>query len=170
MAYPCNRTLAMIQTKPYTIPRPILSRIAALYYLRTFWPILLLPVLFGLSLAIFGPNRMFRFFGAVLAIWPATAFARSLLLVGKPAQAWAKPTTMSFDDEALYFESQTEPPSRLRLKRTVVRKLIKLAGFYLVQFRKFEFVPVPMGIFETPEEREEFERGFSREAVPVRTA
>jgi len=151
----------MTSTKPYTIPRPVLSRLAALYYLRTFWPILLGPVLFGLAVAILGPNRMIRFLGAVLAIWPATAFARALLLVGKPAQAWGKPTVMSFDEEALYFESQTEPVSRLRLKRTVVRRLVKLAGFYLVQFRKFEFVPVPMGAFEEPEDREAFEQSFA---------
>jgi len=152
----------MTQTKPYTIPRTILSRIAAFYYLRTFWPILIGPMLFGIALMIFGPNQMARFFGVILAIWPGTTFVRALLLVGKPAQAWAKPTVMSFDEDALYFESQTTPPSRLRLKRTVVRQLVPLVGFYLVQFRKFEFVPVPMDAFEVDEDRAKFEESFAK--------
>ncbi len=150
----------MIQTKPYSIPRSILSRVTALYYLRTFWPILLGPAIFGIALMALGPNQMARYFGLILVIWPFTAFGRSLLLTGKPARAWAKQTVMSFDDEALYFESKTEPPSRLRLKRTIVRRVISLAGFYLIQFRRFEFVPVPMGVFESDEDRKAFLESF----------
>lgn len=148
----------MVQTRPYTIPRSVLSRLTALYYLRTFWPILILPFLFGVAVFIFGPNKEFRVFGLVLMIWPFTAFIRGLLLTGKAAKAWSQPTVMSFDDEAFYFQS---PLSALSLKRSVVRRLVRLFGFYLLQFRRFEFVPIPEGVFASDEDRERFEASFT---------
>lgn len=151
---------ALPHSQPYTIPRPILSRLAGIYYLRTFWPILVGPTVFGIALLIFGPNQMLRLFGVFLAAWPGTVFVRALILVGKPAKAWAKPTVMSFDHDALYFESQTEPVSRLKLKRTSIRRVFRLAGYYIVQFRKFEFVPVPILALEEGSSRTQFEESF----------
>lgn len=133
----------MIQSQPYTIPRTVLARITALYYLRTFWFVLIGPFLFGLVLMFIGPNQLARFFGVVLVIWPLTAFARSLLLTGKNARVWAKPTVMTVADNAFLFESQTEPISRFKLRFESVRKVMPLMGYLLIQTRRFGYVPVP---------------------------
>ena len=85
----------MIQSKPYTIPRTVLSRITALYYLRTFWFVLIGPFLFGIALLFLAPNQTARYFGFFLAVWPMTIFTRALLLTGKAAKIWSKSTVMS---------------------------------------------------------------------------
>ena len=133
----------MIQTQPYFIPRTVLSRLAALYYLRTFWFVLVGPFLFGIVLLFVGPNQIARVFGVILAIWPATVFTRSLLLTGKVARVWSKPTVMTVDKDAFLFESQTEPVSRQKLRFESVRKVVSIAGYDLIQTRRFGFVPVP---------------------------
>jgi hypothetical protein len=133
----------MIQSQPYAIPRTVLSRLAALYYLRTFWMVLLVPPIFGIALLFVGPNQTARFFGLILAIWPATVFVRSLLLTGKSAKVWASKTVMTVDKDAFLFESQTEPVSRLKLRFESVRRVVHLAGYELLQTRHFGFVPVP---------------------------
>jgi hypothetical protein len=133
----------VIQSKPYSIPRTVLARIAAIYYLRTFWFILLGPFLFGVALLFVGPNQTARVFGLILAAWPITIFTRALLLVGKSAKVWAKPTTVSIGDDGFYFESQTEPISRLKLRFEGVRKVLTLGAYRLLQTRQFGFVPIP---------------------------
>lgn len=133
----------MIQSQPYTIPRSVLARLTALYYLRTFWFVLIGPFLFGLVLTIVGPNQMSKFFGAILVIWPLTVFARSILLTSKNAKVWAKPTVMTVAEDAFLFESQTEPISRFKLRFESVRRVMPLMGYLLIQTRKFGYVPVP---------------------------
>lgn len=133
----------MIQSQPYTIPRTVLARITALYYLRTFWFVLIGPFLFGLVLMLVGPNQMARFFGMILVIWPLTVFVRSLLLTGKNAKVWAKPTVMTVAEDAFLFESQTEPISRFKLRFESVRRVMPLMGYLLIQTRKFGYVPIP---------------------------
>ncbi len=133
-----------MQSKPYTVSRNVLSRLTAFYYLRTFWFILIGPFLFGIGLILLGPNQMSRFFGFILAAWPMTVFARALLLTGKAARAWAKPTVMTIAKDAFLFESETEPVSRFQLKFEGVRSVVPLLGFYLIQTRRFAFVPVPV--------------------------
>lgn len=136
----------MIQSKPYSIPRTVLARITAIYYLRTFWFVLLGPFLFGVILLFVGPNQAARIFGLILAIWPITIFSRALLLTGKSAKLWAKPTTVSIGDDAFYFESETEPVSRFKLRFEGVRKVMTLGVFRLLQTRRFGFVPIPDGV------------------------
>lgn len=133
----------MIQSKPYTIPRTVLSRITALYYLRTFWFLLIGPFLFGLVLMLIGPNEISRFFGVVLVVWPLTVFARSLLLTRKNAKVWAKPTVMMVAEDAFLFESQTEPVSRYKLRFESVRKIVPMMGYILIQTKRFGYVPIP---------------------------
>lgn len=135
----------MIQSQPYTIPRFVLSRIAGLYYLRTFWFILAGPFLFGLALLFFGPNQIARVFGLLLVIWPTSIFARAFLLVKKTSKAWAKPTIMTVADDAFLFESLSEEGGgKYRLKFDVVRKVIPLMGYQLLQTRRYGYVAVPV--------------------------
>jgi len=141
----------MIQSQPYTIPHTVLSRISALYYLRTFWPILAGPVLFGIALMVLGPNRISQFFGIVLVIWPMTVFTRALLLTRKTAKVWAKPTVMTVGEEAFLFESQNEPVSRMKLDFNSMRKVFPMLGYYILQTRKLGFVPVPISALEPHE-------------------
>jgi hypothetical protein len=138
----------MIQSKPYTIPRTVLSRITALYYLRTFWFVLIGPFLFGIILLFVAPNQTYRYFGFFLAVWPMTIFTRALLLTGKAAKIWSKSTVMTVDKDAFLFESQTEPVSRFKLRFESVRKVVPLVGFQLLQTRRFGFVPIPEGALQ----------------------
>ncbi len=142
MAYPCA-TSRMIQSQPYTIPRTVLARLTAFYYLRTFWFLLIGPFLFGLVLMFLGPNEVSRFFGVVLVVWPLTVFARSLLLTYRNAKVWARPTVMTVAEDAFLFESQTEPVSRFKLRFESVRRIVPLMGYYLLQTRRFAYIPVP---------------------------
>ena len=130
----------MIQSQPYSVPRPVLARLTALYYLRTFWFILIGPFVLGVILMSVGPNSISRFFGAILAIWPATVFMRAFLLVGKNAKVWSKKTVMTVSGDAFLFESES---SKLRLRFEGVRKVFPLAGYQILQTRTFGFVPVP---------------------------
>lgn len=138
----------MIQSKPYTIPHTVLSRIAALYYLRTFWFVLIGPVLFGIALLTFGPNRMSQFFGMILIFWPMTVFTRALLFTRKTAKVWAKPTVMTVADGAFLFESTGEPVSRMKLDFSSMRRVFPLLGYYILQTRRLGFVPVPISALE----------------------
>jgi hypothetical protein len=133
----------VIKSKPYSIPRTVLARLSAIYYVRTFWFVLLGPFLFGVALMFLGPNQTARVFGLIVAIWPITIFTRAFLLTGKSAKAWIKPTTLTIGDDAFYFESETEPVSRLKLRFESVRRVVALGGYRLLQTRLFGFVPVP---------------------------
>lgn len=134
----------MIQSQPYSIPRSILSRITAIYYLRTFWFILIGPFLFGLTLLFVAPNPTIRFFGVILAVWPATVFTRSFLLVGKNAKVWANPTVATIRDDGVYFVAEGTAPTRLRLTFQGLRNAFPLAGYFILQTRRFGFVPIPL--------------------------
>jgi hypothetical protein len=133
----------VIKSEPYSIPRIVLARLTALYYLRTFWFVLLGPFLFGIVLLFVGPNQTARIFGLILAIWPMTVFSRALLLTGKAAKLWGKPTTVTLAEDGYYFESQGEPVSRLKLRFESIRRVIPLGRYLLFQTRRFGFVPIP---------------------------
>ena len=140
----------MIRTKPYRIARIELSRLSALYYLKTLWFLLIGPFLFGLVLLVFGPNQTFRVFGLVLAAWPGTIFVRSLLITRKNAAVWSQPTVAWIEDETVYFESQEEPVHRFKLAFAGIRNVVRIAGYILLQTRRFGFVPIPVSAFSEP--------------------
>ncbi len=133
----------MIQSSPYTISRTALARLTAFYYLRTFWFVLIGPLLFGIGLTFLGPNQTSRAFGAILVAWPLTVFARSILLTRKSAIVWSKPTTLALGEDAFLFESQTDPIKRYKLRFESVRRVVPMMGFHLLQTRRFAFIPVP---------------------------
>jgi hypothetical protein len=125
-----------------------LARVTALYYLRTFWFILIGPFLFGVALLIFGPNRAAQIFGLIMAIWPMTVFARALLLTRKQAKVWEKPTVMTVGEDAFLFESNVEPLNRMKLDFKSMRRVYPLLGYYILQTHKLGFVAVPVSALE----------------------
>jgi hypothetical protein len=136
----------MIQSKPYTIPRVTHARLTAFYYLRTFWFILLWPFLFGIALVIFGPNQISRAFGALVAAWPLTVFARAYLLHRKVHAAWLHPTVLTVGEQAFLFESEDSPErkgGRFKLNFNSVRQVIPMFDYQLLQTRRFGFVAIP---------------------------
>jgi hypothetical protein len=144
----------MIRTKPYRIARIELSRISALYYLKTLWFILIGPFLFGLVLLLFGPNQTFRVFGLILAMWPGTIFVRSLIVTRRNAEVWSKPTVAWIEDGTVYFESEEEPVRRFKIAFQNIRNVVRIAGYLLLQTRKFGFVPIPISALGDPDQVE----------------
>lgn len=156
----------MIETKPYSFTRSELSRLTALYYLRTFWFVFIGPFLFGIILMIFGPNQTTRVFGLVFAGWPGTVFVRSLLLTKKNAQAWVHPTVMSVREDGLYFESQTEPIQRVKVRFESIRRTIPILGYLLFQTRRFGFIPLKESALADPKHRDEIVQATEKSPLP----
>jgi hypothetical protein len=132
----------MIESKPYTISRLMHARLTGLYYLRTFWFVLVPPFVFGVALVIFGPNKVSQVFGLVLAIWPMTVFARAYLLHRRVHEAWLEPTVLKVGEDAFLFENQGSNRTA-QLKFTSIRKVVRMFGYQLLQTLKYGFVAVP---------------------------
>lgn len=129
--------------------------IAAEQYTRRFWPLFVAIPVCGLLALFFGNSRGLQAFGMLCIAWPLSIPARSVFITSKLARKFANPTTVTLEDKTLYF---TQGESGMKLPLEQLRKVEKRKGFYILETKMLNMVPIPEAAISS--NRKKFEKAL----------
>ena len=151
---------APIETRPFTIPRLLFSRLCAEIYVRQFWWLLLPWILLGGALVMLASEPALKALGAVIAAWPLSIPARALFLTKRAAQFYRDSVRARIEGGWLYFIPASGTGFKISTER--ISAIRDLHGYLAISIGMMRFAIVGSSAFQTEEERSSFVAALKR--------